>query len=245
MELNKANEENLIKTDTVSWRVTSADGSVSHKKGEVLGEHLINVKVNGILVFSLTCTPEHLTELVVGSLYTRRLINHSEDIKRLAFSEDGTVAEAELTRREEKLSEARELKPLPQVQPSPERIFEMIKKFSDDGKLHMSTGGAHSCYIRYGNGNTDSFEDIGRHNALDKAVGHMLMMKEKPENCMLFTTGRLPQDMVLKVIAAGIPVVITKAVPTTKALLLAEEYGLKMICKAWPDSFSEPVKSSK
>ena len=54
---------------------------------------------------------------------------------------------------------------------------------------------------------------------------------------MLFTTGRVPTDMVEKVIVAGVPVLISKAVPTENAVLLAGEYGLNLICRAWPDRF--------
>ncbi len=54
---------------------------------------------------------------------------------------------------------------------------------------------------------------------------------------MIYTTGRVSTDMVEKTVAAGIPVLVSKAVPTSKALELAKRYGLKLICKAWPDSF--------
>ena len=84
-----------------------------------------------------------------------------------------------------------------------------------------------------------SFEDIGRHNALDKAVGHMLLNNKEAEGCVLFTTGRVAADMVIKTVASGIPVLVSKAVPTTKALSLAKKYGLKLICNAWPDSYLE------
>lgn len=42
-------------------------------------------------------------------------------------------------------------------------------------------------------------------------------------------------DMVEKVIVAGIPVLVSKSVPTAESVELAEEYNLKLICKAWPD----------
>ena len=232
----------MITKDTVNWRVTSADGHVSETMGDVIAEHFIEVSVNGRPAFSLSCTPEHLTELVVGSLYTRRLIGGIDDIVSLSVSEDGTVAEAQLKGASPYLDTVRELAHLPEVRIDTEAVFDLIKRFSEDGILHKSTGGAHCCYIRFGNGSTSSFEDIGRHNALDKAVGYMLLMKEKPEQCMLFTTGRLAEDMVMKTIAAGVPVIVSKAVPTDKALEQAEKYGLKTICKAWPDSFAEPVR---
>ena len=55
-----------------------------------------------------------------------------------------------------------------------------------------------------------SCEDIGRHNALDKAIGYALMHDYDFHECAVFTTGRLPIDMITKVIRAGIPLVASK-----------------------------------
>ena len=52
---------------------------------------------------------------------------------------------------------------------------------------------------------------------------------------MLFTSGRVPVDMVQKVISAGIPVLVSKSVPTAESVELAREYGLNLVCRAWPD----------
>ena len=54
---------------------------------------------------------------------------------------------------------------------------------------------------------------------------------------MIYTTGRVAADMVIKTVAAGVPVLVSKAVPTEEAVKLAEKYGLTMICRAWPDSY--------
>ena len=78
-------------------------------------------------------------------------------------------------------------------------------------------------------------EDIGRHNAVDKAVGYAVLNDIPLSECMIFTSGRVPVDMVEKVIVAGIPVLVSKSVPTAESVELAEECNLKLICKAWPD----------
>ena len=62
-----------------------------------------------------------------------------------------------------------------------------------------------------------SMEDIGRHNALDKCIGYALLEQLELSECILFTTTS-PTDMVQKVIAAGIPVLASKAVPTDQAM---------------------------
>ena len=70
---------------------------------------------------------------------------------------------------------------------------------------------------------------------MDKAVGYALLNGIPLSECMVFTSGRVPVDMVEKVIAAGIPVLVSKSVPTAESVELAKKYNLTLICKAWPD----------
>ena len=223
--------QNLKTTDTVTWQVICADGTQREKDEEVITEHFTEVSVNGMPAFRLSCTPEHLTELVVGRLYTEGIITAAEDIKSLFICGEGNIAEVVL-------NDNAEFKPYT-GHVDRKAVFELAGKFVEDGKLHRTTGGTHSCYIRFEDGTTEIFEDIGRHNALDKAVGHMLLEGKNPAGAMVFTTGRIAADMVEKTIAAGIPVLVSKAVPTTEAISMARKYGLKIICRAWPDSYCE------
>ncbi len=130
------------------------------------------------------------------------------------------------------------LKKLPGTEPDVSAVFTLAGYFKKDSAIHKTTNGTHSAYLRTGDGSIFSFEDIGRHNALDKAVGYMLLNGYEAGECMLYTTGRVPVDMVEKAIASGIPVLVSKSVPTAEAVALAKEYSLTLLCKAWPDSFT-------
>ena len=48
--------------------------------------------------------------------------------------------------------------------------------------------------------------------------------------CVLFTSGRVPVDMVRKAIRAGVPVLVSKSMPTVQSAELAAEYGLQLVC---------------
>ena len=72
-------------------------------------------------------------------------------------------------------------------------------------------------------------EDIGRHNALDKVLGWALEQGIPLGECIVYTSGRIPVDMVLKVIRAGVPVFASKAMPTAESVALAKEFGLTLI----------------
>ena len=127
--------------------------------------------------------------------------------------------------------------PLPKADYKPEWVFELAAAFKRDSRIHSRTAGTHSCYLASGGDIIYSAEDIGRHNALDKAVGAAALRGIAMKDCMLFTTGRVPADMARKAITAGVPVLVSKSVPTNAAVELAREYGLTLICRAWPDSY--------
>lgn len=126
---------------------------------------------------------------------------------------------------------------LPNTHWENEWIFAMAEAFSKGSAIHKSTKGTHSCYLGVEGRIVYAAEDLGRHNAMDKCIGHMILEGLAPSQCILFTTGRVPTDMVKKAVAAGIPVLVSKAVPTDAAIEMAKEYHLNLICKAWPDRF--------
>ena len=106
----------------------------------------------------------------------------------------------------------RQLRELPGTEWQNAWVFALAEEFAGDCELHRQTGGTHSCYLGVRDKCVCSMEDIGRHNALDKCIGYALLEQLELSECILFTTGRVPTDMVQKVIAAGIPVLASKAV---------------------------------
>ena len=78
---------------------------------------------------------------------------------------------------------------------------------------------------------------------LDKAVGEMLLQGVPLAECVLYTSGRVPVDMVRKAIRAGVPALVSKSMPTIQSLELAQEYGLQLVCgRKHPLTLAECVK---
>lgn len=118
-----------------------------------------------------------------------------------------------------------------------EWIFALANEFVSGSKIHKATQGTHSCYLSVNGEILFAGEDIGRHNAMDKVIGYAAMHGLNREACILYTTGRVPTDMVKKVIMSRIPVLVSKSVPTDAAVEMARAYNLTLICKAWPDRY--------
>ena len=113
-----------------------------------------------------------------------------------------------------------------------EWIFRLMDVFEEDMPLHKKTGSTHSCYLMIDGDILFQCEDIGRHNALDKVIGYALRHGLDLTKAVVYTTGRIPTDMTMKALRAGIPVLVSRKKPTMEALLLAEKYGLTIIGEA-------------
>jgi len=109
-------------------------------------------------------------------------------------------------------------------------IFSAIKQMQAMTPLYRETGGCHGAAVFDINGNLLSVkEDIGRHNAIDKVIGEMLLKEHNFENVFLTSTGRLTGDSVLKTIRANIPIVASLSAAIESSIRLAFAYGITLI----------------
>ncbi len=242
--------------EKVKKKTISINGDSFFSEDAVLKEHVLSVYVNEVLAFKLVCTKTHLKELVIGRLYTEGLIDSLSEIEKLFFCSSENEARVFLnheinweewngaepsccTSNRSFLTKegSRKLRQVPALEWKAEWIYALARKFSNGVELHRTTQGTHSCFISHLSNILFVAEDIGRHNAIDKAIGFALLNETPLSESILYTSGRVPVDMVQKVVSAGIPVLVTKAVPTEESLLLAKEYGLTLICRAYPDQF--------
>jgi len=81
-------------------------------------------------------------------------------------------------------------------------------------------------------------EDIGRHNCLDKIIGNILINGMDPSNKIMFTSGRISLDLVLKAARIKIPAVVTNSSVTHSAVKLAGKLGLIVIGYARGNRFN-------
>jgi len=72
-------------------------------------------------------------------------------------------------------------------------------------------------------------EDIGRHNALDRVIGHGLRTGIDFSRTFIVSSGRISSEMVRKCLIANIPVIISRSATTTLSVEIAEKTGLTVV----------------
>lgn len=96
--------------------------------------------------------------------------------------------------------------------------------------LFKHTGGIHACALFDFNGNLIClYEDIGRHNALDKVIGSLLIQQKSFENTIIVLSGRVGYEMMQKTAKAKIPILLAIGAPTSLAVDIAETTGISLL----------------
>ena len=206
-------------------------------------------------------TPGEDLDLTVGFLYSEGIIEQYNDIDKL--SEEKGVISVELRdnlefdvnshRRQTLTSSAcgvcgkESLTNLHQIHTkslsetfkvNSDQISENLKLLNSIQPLFELTGGTHAAVAFDNNGAIiASREDVGRHNALDKLIGHMLRNGGlHTENSILQVSGRSSFELVQKTIRAGFPIMASVGAASSLAVDLAREYNLTLVCFLKPES---------
>jgi len=113
----------------------------------------------------------------------------------------------------------------------PERLCDLPDRLRPAQAVFGKTGGLHAAALFGADGELVGVrEDIGRHNAVDKIVGHAVLKRWLPlADHILLVSGRGGFEIVQKAVAAGVPVVASVSAPSSLAVRLARQYRLTLI----------------
>ncbi len=111
------------------------------------------------------------------------------------------------------------------------QVFECAGKLSKKQEFYPITRGSHAALLFDENLKPLSFtEDVGRHNALDKAIGKALMEKTLSKARLLVMSSRISYELVQKAARAHIPMMISKSRPTAMAVQMGRNLNMTLAC---------------
>ena len=108
-------------------------------------------------------------------------------------------------------------------------LYDLQKQINQRPSLYLQAGAVHGCVLCHQNIPLIFMEDVGRHNAIDKIAGYMVMHDIAPHDKIFYTTGRLTSEMVIKTILMDIPILVSRSGFTVWGAELALGAGLTLI----------------
>jgi len=108
-------------------------------------------------------------------------------------------------------------------------LYALARQINTMPSLYLEAGAIHGTVLCRGDEPLVYMEDVGRHNAVDKIAGWMLMHGEGAQDKLLYTTGRLTSEMVIKTAMMGIPALASRSGFTAWGVEIARQVGLTLI----------------
>lgn len=105
----------------------------------------------------------------------------------------------------------------------------LSKRITEIPSLYLKAGAIHGCAISSEDKILTYVEDVGRHNAVDKIAGWMLLNNIEGRDKIFYTTGRLTSEMVIKTVQMEIPILLSRSGFTESGVSLAKEANLTLI----------------
>ena len=234
------------------------DGALVPAEIPVSAEYAVVLSINGNPLVSIACSGSDFRELALGHLLAEGVIARAGEVASLEIDETALTINAVTAQTDEMIDRlfrirsiasgcgqgpgagAEENLPrmiaLPRVRAA--LVTGIMTDFLRFSETHSLTHGVHSAALYSTEGEQLAFfEEIGRHNAVDKVLGRALMGGTDLARCMLFSTGRLSSEIVLKSARAALPVLVSRAAPTTRAVDIARRCNIMLVGRVRPSSF--------
>lgn len=111
-------------------------------------------------------------------------------------------------------------------------LYGLTKRINRMDSLYLEAGAIHGCVLCRQDEPLIYMEDVGRHNAVDKIAGYMFLNGLSSQDKILYTTGRLTSEMVIKTVQMGIPILVSRSGFTAWGVDLARRANLTLVGRA-------------
>lgn len=211
---------------------------------QVLKERPFSVTLNDELIGTAMVLTTDLKEFAAGYLFGQGYLSQEDEIFDINVCVEGRIdvyADVEVVKDEEMITTsgcggtgkiARRLleenfPDLREFKVDFSQIGDLVRSSLSVSDLSQQTHCVHGCGFLTENGFEGCFEDVGRHNAVDKVMGGIILNRFSPAGA-IYTTGRLTSDMVLKCARMGIPIVLSRTAPSSLGLEIAKKAGITL-----------------
>lgn len=229
------------------------NGTVHPEEDRLVVETPLTIMLNDQELATIVCSPYARKELVVGFLAGEGLIRGSSDIKSYFHREKQEVVwvETDLPVQEQQenmlrrnfasccgkgrptfyfRNDSSQIKPLESgVRFTAKQVLDLIRHLDEGSDTFRLTGGVHSAGLASPAGIVARYEDIGRHNALDRILGHVLLNDLSTFDKAVLLSGRISSEMLIKTARIGTPVIVSRSAPTGLAIDLAEDLNITVV----------------
>ncbi len=239
-----------------------AQGELTHATDQVAEEMPVALVYHGVPHVVMLATPANLEDFAIGFTLSEGLVERPDEIRSVEVTHGAEAADVRVTvawerfaallqrRRnltgrtgcglcgaetaEDAIREIAPVGPGPRV--SAASLHEAIEQLSSLQPINAVTGSVHAAaWVIPGKGIQLVREDVGRHNALDKAIGAVVRSGADFSSGYMLVTSRASYEMVQKSAAVGISFLTAFSAPTAFAVRLARRTGLTLVAFARGD----------
>lgn len=247
-------QDYLVAPNPSAVRLTRAVTGRDHEGKEatisVVEERPLTIYLNSREIVTAMTIGDYPEYLALGFLLNQGMLLPDDEVTAVQFDEElevVVVRTATETNHEEKLAkktrtsgcavgtvfgdmmEGLEGIVLPQTQVKTSDLYALAHKINRTPSLYLEAGAIHGTVLCQRDQPLVYMEDVGRHNAVDKIAGWMFQEDADARDKVLYTTGRLTSEMVIKTAMMGIPVLASRSGFTAWGVEIARQVDLTLI----------------
>ena len=233
---------------------TVHDETGATREVHIAGEHALTLYVDKREVVTLMTLGTHPEALVIGFLRNQGLVESLAELVSVQVDWDVDAAavttrggrddwDAKLAKRTvtsgcgqgtqfgnlmEKIGAIR----LPSASVRQSLLYDLLNVLGRENTIYKAAGAVHACALCRGTEVLYFVEDVGRHNALDAIAGQMWLDGVEGGDCILYTTGRVTSEMVIKATQMGVPILLSRSGMTHMGLELGRRVDMLLVARA-------------
>lgn len=230
--------------------VVGTDQTGAPTQMNVVEERPLTIYLNAQEIVTAMTIGDYPEYLALGFLRNQGMLQSGEDITSVDYDDDldvVVVRTARKTNYEDKLRkktrtsgcavgtvfgdmmEGLQGVTLPDTPVRTSWLYALSARINRTPSLYLEAGAIHGTVLCQADKSLVYMEDVGRHNAVDKIAGWMLSENITAKDKILYTTGRLTSEMVIKTAMMGIPVLASRSGFTAWGVEIAQSLGLTLI----------------